>query len=288
MRGTGGPDVRRGRRRLSPRAAGRGVALGAIGLALVGLLAGPARAPAGPSPAGAQEAGTDLGFDPSPWQERNVEYDGRFTFVRLMFRPLSTGFGRRPDLKWDHDYPVAERNFGRLLDELTGIEPHPGGSNVLAMDDPELFRYPVAYLSEPGFWTLSEAEEENLRAYLLKGGFLILDDFAGPRQWDRTTEVLGRLLPDHRLVPLDETHPIFDSFFHIERIEMPHPNFPVVASYYGIFEENDPTGRMMVIVNRDNDIGDYWEWSDRGWVPIELSNEAYKLGVNYVIYALTH
>ena len=264
----------------------RSVALAA--LVPVCVLAGATALAVGPAPAAAQEPGDDLGFDASPWQERNVPYDGRFTFVRLMFRPLSTGFGRRPDLKWDHDYPVAERNFARMLDELTTIEPYLDGSNVLAMDDPELFRYPVAYLSEPGFWTMSEDEAENLRAYLLKGGFLILDDMAGPRQWAVTVEALERLLPGHRLVELDATHPIFDSFFHIERIEMPHPNSPYTASYYGVFEENDPTGRMMVIVNRDNDIGDYWEWSDRGWVPIELSNEAYKLGVNYVVYALTH
>ena len=69
---------------------------------------------------------------------------------------------------------------------------------------------------------------------------------------------------------------------------MPHPNYGVIASYYAVFENNDPEARMMIMINRDNDIGDYWEWSDRGFVPIELSNEAYKLGVNYVVYALTH
>jgi hypothetical protein len=95
-------------------------------------------------------------------------------------------------------------------------------------------------------------------------------------------------LPEHRAIQLDETHPVFDSFFRIEQIEMPHPNFGVIASYYAVFENNDPEDRMMVMINRDNDIGDYWEWSDRGYVPIELSNEAYKLGVNYVVYALTH
>jgi hypothetical protein len=99
---------------------------------------------------------------------------------------------------------------------------------------------------------------------------------------------MERLLPDHRLVELDVSHPVFDSFFHIESLEFDHPNFRARARFYGVFEDNDPDGRLMVIVNYNNDIGDYWEWSDTGFIPIELSNEAYKLGVNYIVYAMTH
>lgn len=242
------------------------------------------------SPILAQEArpGANLGFDPSYFTDSNTGYSGRFTFVRLMYRSDMRRWGRDPG--WAHDWPTAERNFGKILDELTTMDPYLGGGNVLAMDDPEIFRYPVAYLSEPGFWSMSEAEAASLRQYLLKGGFLILDDFAGEAQWYNTVVMLDQLLPEHRLIELDASHALFDSFFRIEedKLHMPHPNFPFTSSYYAIFENNDPEDRMMVIVNRDNDIGDYWEWSDRGWVPIELSNEAYKLGVNYVIYAMTH
>jgi hypothetical protein len=243
------------------------------------------------APAVAQERrpGQDLGYDPAPWQAFNTDYSGRFTFVRLMVRAFSGGRGfRQRNPPWAHDYPTAETNFGKILNELTTMRPYLDGGNVLAMDDPELFKYPIAYLSEPGYWTMSEGEAANLRDYLLKGGFLILDDFAGPEQWYYTQVALQQLLPDHSVIRLDETHPIFDSFFHIEQIEMPHPNYGVIASYYAIFRNNDPADRMLVMINRDNDIGDYWEWSDRGYVPIELSNEAYKLGVNYVVYALTH
>ncbi|MDX1576940.1 MAG: DUF4159 domain-containing protein [Gemmatimonadota bacterium] len=224
-----------------------------------------------------------FGGDLEAYQRLNTGYSGAFTFVRLYYR--AGGWGNPG---WAHDWPTAERNFGKIMDELTTMRPYLGGGNVLAMDDPELFKYPVAYLSEPGYWSMGDEEAANLRNYLLKGGFLIIDDNRGPREWYNTVQALEYLLPDHRLVKLDATHPIFDAFFRIENIEMPHPNFPYMASYYGIMEENDPEGRLMVIVNRDNDIGDYWEWSDRGFVPIELSNEAYKLGVNYVIYALTH
>ena len=91
-----------------------------------------------------------------------------------------------------------------------------------------------------------------------------------------------------RLVRLDTSHPIFDSFFRITTLDYRHPYFGHPSEFYGIFEDNDPSKRLMVIVNYNNDIGDYWEWSDAGFVPIELSNEAYKLGVNYLMYALTH
>jgi hypothetical protein len=223
------------------------------------------------------------------YSQLNTPYDGRFTFARLMFTPLTGGnTSRGRDLKWDHDYPRAERNFMRILDEITTLDPYLDGGNVLAMDDPELFRYPVAYLSEPGYWSMTEAEEEGLRNYLLKGGFLIVDDFAGP-DWYNFQRVVERLLPGHRIIPLDETHPIFDSFFHIESIEMAHPNYRGFwAQYFGVFEDNDPLARPLMVVNYNNDIGDYWEWSDSGWVPIEISNEAYKIGVNYIVYAMTH
>lgn len=243
-----------------------------------------------PAPIGAQEdrGGANLGFDPSGYTQFNTEYSGHFIFVRLMYRTDAWRAYRNPG--WAHDYPVAERNFGKIMTELTSMTPWLGGSNVMAMDDPELFKYPVAYLSEPGDWQLSPEEAENLRAYLLKGGFMILDDLAGPWEWQNTVRMINYMLPNHRLVELDISHPIFDSFFHLEEdaIHMPHPYGRGVASYWGVHEEDDPDGRLMLIVNRDNDIGDYMEWSDRGFVPIALSNEAYKLAVNYVVYAFTH
>ncbi len=221
----------------------------------------------------------------------NTSYDGRFTFVRLRYTPLpgsSAGGGFfRGDLKWDHDYPRAERNLTRILDEITTLTPFLGGGNILAVDDPDLFRYPMAYLVEPGFWSLTPQEAETLRNYLLKGGFLIIDDFAGG-QWFNFEQRMRDVLPDGRLVRLDASHPIFHSFFEIDRLDHRHPYWNYDSEFYGIFEDNDPNKRLMVVVNYNNDIGESWEWSDTGFIPIDLSNEAYKLGVNYIVYALTH
>jgi len=232
--------------------------------------------------------GRNLGFNPEGYQRFNTEYSGDFTFVRLMYRTDSFRAYRNPG--WAHDYPIAERNFSKILDELTTMSPFLEGSNVLAMDDPELFKYPVAYLSEPGFWDLGDEEAENLRNYLLKGGFLIIDDMNGDRHFRNMAWQLNKIVPDYRLHELDASHPVFDSFFRMEEenIRIPPPYGDGVASYWGVFEDDDPEGRLMIIVNHDNDIGDYMEWSDQGFIPIALSNEAYKLGVNYVLYALTH
>ena len=217
----------------------------------------------------------------------NVPYNGQFTFVRLRFNPIQS-WSTRGDPKWNHDYPRAERNFMRLISELTAIQPYLDGGNVLSAEDPELFLYPVAYVSEPGFWTVNDEERENLRAYLLKGGFMIFDDFVGQGQWSNFERVLREVLPDARLVRLDVEDRVFDSFFHIESLEFPHPNFGVEAEFWGVYEDNDSNKRLMLIANYNNDIGDYWEWSDQGFLPIELSNEAYKLGINYLVYAMTH
>ena len=218
----------------------------------------------------------------------NTPYDGRFTFARIRFNPLfGGGGGFRRDLKWDHDFPRAERNLMKIVKELSSIRPFMNGGNVFTADDPELHRFPVAYLSEPGFWTVSDAEATGLRAYLQKGGFLIFDDFFG-EHWYNFELQMRKVLPNSRIVRLDTSHPIFDSFFHITSLDYSHPYFGGVSEFHGIFEDNDPSKRLMVIVNYNNDIGDYWEWSDAGFVPIELSNEAYKLGVNYLMYALTH
>jgi hypothetical protein len=217
----------------------------------------------------------------------NTPYTGDFTFARIKFNPLGgeQSFFRR-DVKWNHDYPRAEHNFMRILRDLTTLRPYTEGGNVFTLDDPELFKFPLAYLCEPGFWTLTDKETEGLRNYLLKGGFLIIDDFFG-EHWYNFEEQMKRVLPESRLVQLDPSHPIFDAFFKVD-----NPNyvfrFGLETKYYGIFENNDPRKRLMVIVNYNNDVGDFWEWSDAGFFPVELTNEAYKLGVNYIVYGMSH
>ena len=220
-----------------------------------------------------------------------VPYDGRFAFVRVRFnsrgRGFSSGFGRGRNPGWAHDYPYADENFIKILDEISLIDVNTDATNVIDADDPELHRYPIAYVSEPGEWTPTQPEIDNLSDYLLKGGFLILDDFRSDFEWRTVEDIFELIVPGLRFRVLDIDEPIFDSFFEIETLDLPPPTFQQFRPVFlGLHENNDPTGRLMVIANFNNDIGDYWEYSDLGYVPIELSNEAYKFGVNYVIYAM--
>jgi len=228
------------------------------------------------------------------FKEFNVPYDGRFTFVRLRYTPDYMGRGgsgsflRGVDFQWDHDYPRAERHLTRIVSELTAIHVNDEGHNILTLDDPDLLKYPAAYLAEAGRWTLTDAEADGMRDYLLKGGFVIFDDFA-TQAWFNFEDQMRRVLPDHQLIQLDASHPIFHSFFEIETLdEYYHPYYYVPSIFYGIFEDNDPTKRMMVIVNYNNDIGESWEFNAQGFIPIDLTNKAYKLGINYIVYAMTH
>ena len=228
----------------------------------------------------------------------NNPYDGSFTFARIKFEPTEWGPGPYFwgwDLKWNHDYPWAEQNFMKILDELTMIHPTMAGGNIYAADDPELHDYPLAYLCEVGFWNPTESEVKGLRDYLLKGGFLVIDDFAdlylrGP-QFRNFERQMARVLPGYRLVPLEPSHPVFSTFFKVENLDFTHPKLPYLDTlFYGIFEHNDPNGRLMVIANYNNDIGDYWEWSDQpdNWYPLDLTQKGFQLGVNYVLYGHTH
>jgi len=228
----------------------------------------------------------------------DVRYDGQFTFVRLRWgSDLSSslfgggfGGGRRGfSSAWNHDYPRAEQNLSRIIDEVTGVHIRVDGSLILTLDDPELFNYPIAFMWEPGFWNLTDREAASFRAYLSKGGFAVFEDFDGRPQWDVFETQMRRVLPGARFVKLDKTHRIFDSFFQVKDIDaIVHPMSGIRPSYYGIFEDNDPSKRLMVVANYDNDVPEYWEWSGQGLFPFDASNEAYKLGVNYVIYGLTH
>ena len=228
-------------------------------------------------------AGAQRGFrQRRTFLEPNPRYDGRFAFVRLRYQVFNRS-------GWEFDYPDMERNLMFIVRELTSMRPHVRESNVLDMDDPELFKWPVAYLSEPGWWVPSRSEATGLRSWLDKGGFLIVDDFYG-NQWANFERSMRMVIPDAEIVRLDKTHPIFNSFYSIENLDgMSHPdNSYYKAVYLGIYEKNDRKRRLVAIINYNNDIGDYMEWSGRGWYPMNMSNDAYKFATNYLVYALTH
>jgi hypothetical protein len=247
---------------------------GALALALVG--------------AAVVTASAQFGFRGGIPVEPNPPYDGRFTFVRLRYGPPTDYVSQR--IPWSHDYPTGERHFLKILKEITSLELNLIETSILGFDEPDVFKYPVSYMAEPGFLALTDAEAANFRAYLLKGGFVIFDDFSPERGgWEPFELQMRQVLPEARFVDLDATHPIFHSFFEINDLN-------IIPQYYdnakpvfrGIYSSADPTKRLLAIVNFNTDISEYWEFSDTGLRPISEANEAYKLGVNYIVYAMTH
>ena len=224
----------------------------------------------------------------------NAPYDGRFTFVRVNYETAEGGYWYRGLPAWAHGYPIAEQNLMKIMNELSYLGANEEQINTLSLDDPELFKYPVAYIIEVSWWTLTDRQAAALRAYMQKGGFVIVDDFKargdfGSPGWQVFEENMQRVLPGARFVEMEATHPIFRCFFEIETLE----NFPQAYNagrpiFRGVYEGNDPSRRLMMIVNYNTDISQYWEWSGRGLRPFDETNEAYKLGVNYIIYGMTH
>jgi hypothetical protein len=245
----------------------------------------------------AQRRGYFFGEGEEAIQLRNAPYDVRFTFVRLKYTTLPGGYWYRGLPAWAHGYPVSEENLMRIMSEISYLNPRVEDLDVLAMDDPELFKYPVAYVIEPGWWTMTDTDVSSLRTYLQKGGFLIVDDFKvrgwgggmGGGGWETFEEQMLRVLPGAQFVDLDESLPIFHSFFEVKSLrDFPQAYNAGPAVFRGIYEDNDPRKRLQVVINYNTDISQFWEWSGRGLRPIDDTNEAYKLGVNYLIYGLMH
>jgi hypothetical protein len=159
------------------------------------------------------------------------------------------------------------------------------------MDDPELMKFPIAYLSEPGYWFPTEAEAAGLRTYLHKGGFLIVDDFHFPEEWSVFEAAMKQVLPEGKIVRLSINHPVFNSFFPIRSLDVPYPGrlgqMGLMGEFFGIYD-TDPSQRLMVVINYNMDIGDYMEHSPSGLYAVAPTNEAYKFGINYLIYGFTH
>ena len=229
-----------------------------------------------------------------PFQiQPNKPYDGRFAFVRVKYETAPGGYWWRGQPSWAHGYPTAEANLIKIMNEVTVLNAHED-IDIVTLDDPELFKYPIAYIIEVSWWTLNDREAAGLRSYMQKGGFVIVDDFKvygdfGSPGWDVFEANMKRVLPDIRLYEMSPTHPIFHGFFEIDDLGIvPQAYNSGRPVFRGVFEDNDPTKRLQMIINYNTDVSQFWEWSGTGLRPIDQTNEAYKLGVNYLVYGLTH
>lgn len=194
---------------------------------------------------------------------------------------------------WEHDYPCAEQHILQVLTETSVINTEVLSYKIVDLSSPEIFDYPFAYLSHPGDVSLTDQEVENLRAYLDRGGFLMMDDFGGqdPREeaetWDTFLQTMKRAYPDREPFELSLDHPILHNYYDIIGVNLEHPMSHVKSVFLGY---PDGKGGLSAIVCFRSDVGDFWEFIDDpgSGYSVEPSAEALKLGLNFVHWAMTH
>jgi hypothetical protein len=222
-----------------------------------------------------------------------VEPNPEFIFARLQVsnRDHLMYWDDPFDPPWHHDFPNSDRFMTALLHELTGVRVAPNSQKIVRLDSDEIFRYPFFYLSEPGFLALNDKEIENLGKYLRQGGFIMADDFRtaaylnGPEELEVLRHYLKLAVPEGELVRLDQSHPVFHTFYDIPSLYMTPPYGAWIPEFWGLSDEN---GRLQLVAYYNNDLGDFWKYLDHGDKPLNDSTTSIRIGINAIIYAMTH
>ncbi len=252
-------------------------------------------------------------FHPSMEPYDDIELPPDFTepsewvFARLMYpqhprarfggyRRFGGGDWREGGTSWTQDYPRADRHFAQALRRLSRIHVRSVEQPVNLDDGDDAFNYPWMNAGEMGDWKLTVGQAAALREYLLRGGFIMLDDFWGTEEWNRFAESMQRVFPDRQIVEIANDDPIFHIVYDLdERYQVPgqwalargttYRNDGSQAHWRGIYDDH---GRVMVAMTFNSDVGDSWEWADDPNYPEKYSALGIRIGVNYVVYSMTH
>ena len=205
-----------------------------------------------------------------------------FVFARLHYQ----NNGRRGGGGWGHDYPAAEEHILQIMAEASGLNVEHNSYKIVELGSKELFNYPFAYVSEPGEMELSDQEVVNLREYIDRGGFMMFDDFDGQYDLQNLYRNLKRAFPDREMYKLPDDHPLLHIYYDIDELNVISPyDVGAGAVFYG-FPNKD--GELAMVICWNNDVGDFWEWIDEPRYALKPSAESLRLGVNFVIYSMTH
>lgn len=232
--------------------------------------------------------------NPAPWPT-DANEKTEFVFARLRYPAKRNGYWGRGGGSWSTDYPKADRQFVQGLRRLTRLHTR-SVEQVVQIEDEDFWSYPWLYATEVGRWDLDQRRAARFREYLLKGGFVMTDDFHGTFEWSVFLEGIQRAFPDRPITDLENKDPIFHVLYDLdERFQVPgiqmfytgriYENDGIEARWRGIADEK---GRIMVAICHNMDIGDAWEWADHPRYPEHYASLAYRIGVNYIIYAMTH
>jgi len=218
---------------------------------------------------------------------------------------LRRGFGfrrgggdwREGNTMWTQDYPRADRHFSEAMRRLTRIHVR-SVEQPVNLDEGDAYDWPWLYAVQVGEWGLTDRQASELREYLLRGGFFMADDFHGAFEWQMFQQRIQRVFPDRPIVDIQDTDAIFHTVYDLDdRYQVPgeaHLRFGYKrengdaargAHWRGIYDDQ---GRIMVAISYNSDLGDAWEWADAPRYPERFSALAIRIGVNYVVYAMTH
>jgi hypothetical protein len=229
-------------------------------------------------------------FPPADPREKS-----EWTFARFHY-DLGAQYGRFGFERWAADYPKADRQFIPGVRRLTRLEVRSTEQIVDANSD-DLYNWPWIYIEDAGGWRLSEPQAARLREYLLRGGFLMADDSHGDYEWEVLTQGMHMIFPDRAVEDLPNGDEIFHLAYDLDdRVQIPGTRYiwgrrwPIgpdeaVPKWRAIRDNN---GRIMVAICHNSDVGDAWEWADSPEYPEHEASVAYRLGVNYILYGMTH
>jgi hypothetical protein len=229
---------------------------------------------------------------PPDWNQKT-----EWTRARLRYPSFLAPHGVRDgNRRWTVDYPRSDRHLLQGIRRLTRIDTRSVEQVVDLDGDDDIFNWPALYAVEVGYWNLPDDQAAQLRDFLLRGGFLMVDDFHGTIEWANFTAGIRKVFPDREIVDLDNKDPIFHVIYDLDdRIQVPglqyvytHSMFEYdgfQAKWRGIYDDK---GRVMVAICHNMDLGDAWENSDDPAYPEKFAALAYRIAANYMVYDLTH
>jgi hypothetical protein len=199
-------------------------------------------------------------------------------------------FGTNGDIGgmgWAHNYPDAEMNLNQFIGQATRIEVQRVSYRIVELGSDDLFKHPFVLISEPGEMDLSTREIEQLREYIARGGFIVVDDFDGAWQLDNFRRQLALVFPDRTLEEMQIHHPVFNTFYQIESLTTFEPYVPGdTPVFYSLADQNNR--RLVLVACHNNDLMNFWDWIGQARYPLRPATEAFRVGTNFLMYALTH
>lgn len=230
---------------------------------------------------------------------RDSPKDSEFVYARIRYHLTPDGY-RVHEVPWHHDYDFSDRTFPGIVSEVTTIHSGREAFQLVDLDSPELFKYPFAYLCEPGYIELSDKDVRNLREYLDRGGFLLIDDFrtadysiqGGIRGFEddlaHFRDEMKKVYPGREFERLDVSDPVFHSFYDIKSLDMKAPYIFPGQERVEFLGLRDEKGHLQMILDNNNDISEDWEWLDKGEKSLHDATTSLQFGINDVMYAMTH